>query len=327
MGQDWNALADRVLEGHRLSRDEALAVLRAPDDDLLFLMHAAFRVRKHHHGRDVRVHVLRNAKSGACPEDCGFCSQSVRFDSSVDRYSMQTADELVAGAQRAVRMGAVMYCMVTATRGPSAAELDAVCDAVRRIKAEFPKLGICTSLGLLKPGQAEELAGAGVNRYNHNLETSARFFPEIVGSHGFEDRVATVRYAKQAGLEACCGGILGMGETEEDRIDLAFALRELEVESVPVNFLNPRPGTPLGDRPRLTPQECLKALAMFRFVHPSRDVRISAGREVCLGTLQPLALYAANSFFTDGYLTTEGQGTHNDWVMIEQAGFVGAVAW
>jgi biotin synthase len=324
---DWNLLADRVLEGHRLSREEARAVLHAPDDDLLLLMHAAFRVRKHHHGREVRIHVLRNAKSGACPEDCGFCSQSVRFDTGVDRYAMQSADELVEGAHRAARMGAVMYCMVTATRGPSASELDAVCEAVRRIKAEYPTLGICTSLGLLEPGQADQLAGAGVDRYNHNLETSKRFFPEIVGSHAWEDRVATVRAAKDAGLEACCGGILGMGETEDDRIELAFALRELEVESVPVNFLNPRPGTPLGDRPRLTPQECLKSLAMFRLVHPSKDVRISAGREVCLGTLQPLALYAANSFFTNGYLTTEGQGTSNDWHMIEEAGFVGAVAW
>jgi biotin synthase len=319
---DWNALADSVLAGHRLTRDEAREVLSAPDDDLLLLMHAAFRVRKHHHGRDVRIHVLKNAKSGACPEDCGFCSQSVRFNTDVDRYSMQSADELVQGAQRAVRMGAVMYCMVTATRGPSTAELGTVCEAVRRIKAEFPKLGICTSLGLLKPGQAEELAEAGVN-----LETSPRFFPEIVSSHAWDDRVATVRYAKQAGLEACCGGILGMGEEEEDRIELAFALRELDVESVPVNFLNPRPGTPLGDQRRMTPQECLKALAMFRLVHPDKDVRISAGREVCLGTLQPLALYAANSFFTDGYLTTDGQGTHNDWVMIEEAGFVGALAW
>jgi biotin synthase len=324
---DWNALADRVLEGHRITRDEARAVLSAHDDDLLFLMHAAFRVRKHHHGREVRIHVLRNAKSGACPEDCGFCSQSVRFDSSVDRYSMQSVDELVEGAQRAVRMGAVMYCMVTATRGPSSAELGTVCEAVRRIKSEFPKLGICTSLGLLKPVQASELADAGVNRYNHNLETSPRFFSEIVTSHRWEDRVATVQSAREAGMEACCGGILGMGETPEDRIDLAFALRDLEVESVPVNFLNPRPGTPLGDRPQLGAVECLKALAMFRFVHPARDVRISAGREVCLGTLQPLALYAANSFFTNGYLTTEGQGTKNDWNMIEEAGFVGAVAW
>ncbi len=324
---DWNELADEVLNGHPITREEAAAVLDAPEDDLLLLMHAAFRVRRHHHGRNVRIHMLRNAKSGACPEDCGFCSQSVRFSSEVDRYAMQTAEELVEGAQRAVRAGAVMYCMVTATRGPSAPELDVVCDAVRRIKSEFPKLGICTSLGLLEPAQAEALAGAGVDRYNHNLETSARFFPEIVTSHAWDDRVATVRSAKAAGLEACCGGILGMGETAEDRIDLAFALRDLEVESVPVNFLNPRPGTPLGVRSKLKPVDCLKALAMFRFVHPSRDVRISAGREVCLGTLQPLALYAANSFFTNGYLTTEGQGSKSDWVMLEEAGFVGAVAW
>lgn len=300
-------------------------MLDAPDDDLLLIMHAAFQVRRHHHGREVRVHVLRNAKSGACPEDCSFCSQSVRHGADVERYGMETVEDLVAGAQRAVRMGAVTYCMVTATRGPSGPDIDTVCTAVRQIKAEFPKLGICTSLGLLQPGQATALREAGVDRYNHNLETSPRFFSEITSTHGFEDRVATVRSAKEAGMEACCGGIVGMGELREDRIDLAFALRELEVESVPVNFLNPRPGTPLGDRQRLSAPECLKTLAMFRMVHPDKDLRIAGGREVCLGSMQPMALYAANSFFTNGYLTTDGQGTANDWHMIEEAGFVGAV--
>lgn len=322
---NWNQLADRILEGHQISREEALDVVRAPDDDLLLILHAAFRVRSHHFGRQVKVHVLRNAKSGACPEDCGFCSQSVRFQSPVERYAMESVDELVDGARRAVKMGAVTYCMVTATRGPSSRELDTVTTAVKQIRNEFPALRLCTSLGMLGEGQAEALAEAGVNRYNHNLETSERFFPEIVSTHSWEDRANTIRSAKSAGMEACCGGIVGMGEGEEDRVDLALSLRELEVESVPVNFLDPRPGTPLSERRRLTPKEALKTLAMFRFVHPDVDVRVAGGREVCLGTLQPLALYAANSFFTNGYLTTEGQGTAQDWNMIVESGFEGAI--
>jgi biotin synthase len=191
---------------------------------------------------------------------------------------------------------------------------------VRRIKAEM-NINVCTSLGLLREGQAEQLAAAGVDRFNHNLEASRRFFPEICGTHSFEDRVRTVQRAKAAGMEACCGGIMGMGESEEDRVSLALELRALEVESIPVNFLDPRPGTPLGDRPRLSPHECLRTLAMFRFVNPSRDIRIAGGREVNLRHLQSLALYPANSLFCAGYLTTGGQGYEADMRMIEDAGF------
>lgn len=317
---DWTGLAGYVLDGAAVAADDALAILRSPDDELLPLLHAAFTLRSHHHGRDVRIHVLRNAKSGLCPEDCAFCSQSVSFHTDVERYQLQSADELVAGAREAHRMGAVKYCMVTSTRGPSQRDLDVICDAVRRIKAEL-NINICTSLGLLKDGQAEQLAAAGVTRFNHNLEASRRFFPEICSTHSYDDRVTTVQRAMAAGMEACCGGIMGMGETDEDRVALAFELRELEVESIPVNFLDPRPGTPLGGSPRLSPMDCLRALAMFRFVNPSRDIRIAGGREVNLRHLQPLALYPANSIFCNGYLTTPGQGYESDLRMIEDAGF------
>jgi biotin synthase len=217
-------------------------------------------------------------------------------------------------------MGAVKYCMVTSTRGPSQRELDVVCEAVRRIKAEV-NIRICTSLGLLREGQAEQLVAAGVDRFNHNLEASRRFFPEICTTHGFDDRVRTVQRARAAGMEACCGGIMGLGETEEDRVALALELRALEVESIPVNFLDPRPGTPLADQPRLSPHDCLRALAMMRFVNPSRDIRVAGGREVNLRQLQPLALYPANSLFCNGYLTTGGQGYETDLRMITDAGF------
>lgn len=317
---DWSGLAERALAGRPVTAEEALAILRSPDDELLSVLHAAFRLRARYHGRDVRIHVLRNAKSGLCPEDCAFCSQSVLHRSEVRRYPLQSVDELVAGAREAARMGAVKYCIVTSTRGPADRELEVICEAVRRIKREC-NIRICTSLGLLKDGQAERLAAAGVDRFNHNLETSRRFFPEICTTHGFDDRVATIRRVKAAGLEACCGGIMGMGESDEDRVALAFELRALEVESIPVNFLDPRPGTPLERAPRLTPQDCLRALAMMRFVNPSRDIRVAGGREVNLRSLQPLALYPANSLFCNGYLTTPGQGHAADLRMIEEAGF------
>lgn len=317
---DWNHLATQCLRGIAPSRKQALAVLDSDDDALLPVLQAAFRVRQHHHGRDVRVHVLKNAKSGLCPEDCSFCSQSVKFATGVDRYQLQSVEELVAGAREAAALGAVKYCMVTSTRGPSERELDVICEAVRRIKAELD-INVCTSLGLLKEGQAERLAAAGVRRFNHNLESSRAHFPEVCSTHSYDDRIATVRAAKAAGLEACCGGIMGMGETLEDRVQLAFELRALEVESIPVNFLDPRPGTPLGETPRLTPQDCLRALAMFRFVNPARDIRVAGGREVNLRHLQALALYPANSIFCNGYLTTPGQGPEADMRMIADAGF------
>jgi biotin synthase len=321
---NWNDLAERVLSGTAPTFDDAVAVLRSTDEELLAVLHAAFRLRHRYFGRDVRLHVLRNAKSGSCPEDCSFCSQSSKFETNVERYTMQSVDDLVAGAREAYRLGAVKYCMVTATRGPSARDLDVVCEAVRRIKAEMP-IRVCTSLGLLREGQAELLARAGVDRFNHNLESSRRFFPEVCSTHSFDDRVATVRSAKAAGMEACCGGIFGMGETDEDRAALAFELRALDVESIPVNFLDPRPGTPLGESERMSPADCLRVLAMFRFVNPSRDIRIAGGREVNLRHLQPLALYPANSMFSQGYLTTAGQGHESDLRMIEDLGFRVAV--
>jgi biotin synthase len=317
---DWNELADRVLAGAEPTRDEARAVLTADDGELLAVLHAAFRIRSHYHGRDVRLHVLRNAKSGMCRENCAFCSQAIGAYSGVERYRMQTVEELVDGARKAHEMKAVKYCMVTATRGPSEKELEVICEATRKIKSEM-EIKICTSLGLLKPAQAEQLAAAGVDRFNHNLEASRNYFPQVCQTHSFDDRVATIKAAKAAGMEACCGGIMGMGESVEDRLDLAFELRALGVESIPVNFLDPRPGTPLGHLTRLTPAECLKALCMFRFVNPSRDIRAAGGREVCLRGLQALALYPANSMFTEGYLTTGGQGYETDLALIADAGF------
>ncbi len=322
---NWQILAEKALRGESPSPDEALAILQSTDDELPAVLNAAFQVRLRHHGRAVNLHVLRNAKSGLCSEDCAFCSQSVLAESGVEKYRLQTAEEIIEGAREAVQCGAIKYCIVTSTRAPSAQELETVCRAVREIKKHY-QIHLCTSLGLLTDPQARTLAEAGVNRYNHNLETSRRYFPSICRTHTFDDRVATVRAARKAGLEACCGGIVGMGETLEDRVDWAFALRELEVEAIPVNFFDPRPGTALSHVARIQPADCLRALAMVRFINPEADIRVAGGREINLRHMQPLALLVANSIFTQGYLTTPGQGYAADLAMIEEAGFhVGAL--
>lgn len=317
---DWFLLEKKALGREGVSRADALAVLSAGPDGLSSALAAAFTVRRHHWGRGVNLHVLCNAKSGMCRENCAFCSQAIGAYSGVDRYGMMSVDELVAGAHAAHARDAVKYCMVTATRGPSEEELSVICEAARRIKNDI-NIHLCASLGLLTRDQARQLKEAGIDRFNHNLESSGRFYPEICQTHTWEDRVQTIRHAREAGMEACCGGIMGMGETLEDRVELAFALRELAVESIPVNFLDPRPGTPLMDRSRIDPVDALLSLCMFRMVNPSRDIRVAGGREVCLRSLQPLALYPANSMFTEGYLTTPGQGESRDLEMIRDAGF------
>jgi biotin synthase len=316
----WSDLSRRILDGGRLERPEGLAVLQSSDDALLAVLQAAFEIRRAHFGRGVSLHVIRNAKSGFCSEDCAYCSQSGKAETEIERHPLQTVESIVAGAREARKLKAIRYCIVTSGREPAEAELETVCAAAQQIKREGP-IQVCTSLGLLTPEQAGRLKAAGVDRYNHNLETSGRFYSSICTTHTYEDRVTTTRVAKTAGLELCCGGLIGMGETLEDRVDLALALRDADANSIPLNFLDPRPGTAMEGRPRISAMDALRALALFRFANPDRELRVAGGREACLGPMQALALYPANSMFTVGYLTTAGQGHSADLAMIEAAGF------
>ncbi len=316
----WHALADRVLDGHRLAREEALEVLASPDEELLDLLAAAFRVRQRHFGRRVQLYFLMNAKSGLCPEDCGYCSQSKVSEAEIPKYKLLSREKLLDGARIAKERGAKTYCIVISARGPSEREMKAVTTIVPEIKAEYD-LDICACLGLLTPEQAQELKACGVNRVNHNLNTSEGFYSEICTTHTYQDRVDTLRAVREAGMEMCSGGIIGMGEKHGDVVDMAMELRELGVQSIPVNFLNPIEGTPLEGADRLNPRYCLKVLAMFRLACPDREIRIAGGRELHLGSLQPLGLYAANSIFVGDYLTTEGQPPEADYRMIEELGF------
>ena len=317
---EYRERARKVLDGERLTGAEALEILSSSDDEILALLDGAFLIRRHYFNRDVTIHVIQNAKSGLCSEDCAFCSQAGKAHTDAPNYALQTVAELLAGAREAHQLKALRYCVVTSGREPSTRDLDIICEAVEQIKREVP-LQICTSLGLLKPEQAQRLKEAGVDRFNHNLESSERFYPEICTTHSYAARRETAAVVKAAGMELCSGGLIGMGESPEDRVELAFALREADADSIPLNFLDPRPGTGLETLSRLTPSECLKTLAMFRFVNPDREIRIAGGREVCLGPMQVLSLYAANSIFTTGYLTTPGQGYEQDMNMIGKAGF------
>jgi biotin synthase len=270
----------------------------------------------------VKLNFLINAKSGHCPEDCAYCSQSIVSTAKIDRYQLISKDEIVAQAERAVELRASTCCIVISARGPSKRELNGVTEAVREIKERHPALKLCACLGLVDDAQAAELADAGVERYNHNLNTSADFYDSICSTHGHADRVETVQTVARAGMSPCSGVIVGMGETAEQLVDACFALRDVGAESIPVNFLLPIVGTPLEAQPeRLDPRFCLKVLAMFRLVCPDREIRLSAGREVHLRSLQPLGLYAANAIFAADYLTEPGQPAEEDWRMIEDLGF------
>lgn len=316
----WDNLASAVLDGHRLTAAEGMELLALSDLELPALLAATYRVRHRYWGNEVQLYCLRNAKSGLCPEDCGYCSQSKISDAEIPKYRFNDEETLLASARQAAQTKARTFCIVASGRGPSERELEHVIRVVERIKSELP-LNICCCLGLLRPDQAERLAAAGVDRVNHNLNTSRRYYPEICSTHTYDDRLATLQAVRSAGMELCSGGIVGMGEELADVVEMALAVRDLGVESIPVNFLHPIDGTPLANVREVTPRYCLKVLCLFRLANPAAEIRIAGGRELHLGWLQPQGLYAANSLFVSDYLTTKGQTPEDDFKMIEDLGF------
>lgn len=317
---EWSSLANRSLNGECLTMEEGLAVLEASDDEVLPLMQAAFQVRQYFYGKKVKLNMIINAKSGFCPEDCGYCSQSIVSTAPIQKYSLLDKETLLAGAHEAMARKAGTYCIVASGKGPTNKELDQVVEAVKEIRETMP-LKICACLGILKDGQAERLAEAGVHRYNHNLNTSRANYPSITTTHTYDQRIETVEKVKAYGMSPCSGVIIGMGESNQEIVEMAFALRKLDADSIPINFLNAIPGTPLEGAGRTPAMKALKVLALFRFICPSKEIRVAGGREINLRTLQPLSLYAANSLFVGDYLTTAGQEISNDHQMIEDLGF------
>ncbi|MBG9451657.1 biotin synthase BioB [Cytobacillus firmus] len=317
---DYRRLALNVLEGHELTDSEAMSILNCPDDELLDLLHSAYKIRHHHYGNKVKLNMIINTKSGLCPENCGYCSQSSISTAPIEKYRMMDKDSIIQGAKQAQQLNVGTYCIVASGRGPSNKEINEVVSAVKEIKDHY-NMKVCACLGLLKPEQAEKLKEAGVDRYNHNINTSENHHENITTSHTYRDRVNTVQLIKEAGISPCSGVIIGMKETKEDVIAMARSLKVLDADSIPVNFLHAIDGTPLEGTDELNPRYCLKVLCLMRFINPSKEIRISGGREVNLRSLQPLGLYPANSIFVGDYLTTAGQESTADHKMLKDLGF------
>ncbi|MFA8438854.1 biotin synthase BioB [Pueribacillus sp. YX66] len=317
---NWDQFARKALKNERITKEEGLQILNARNEEILSLMQSAYKVRYHYFGNKVKLNMIINAKSGLCPEDCGYCSQSITANTRIEKYTLLEKDVLLKGAEEAMKRQASTYCIVMSGRGATNREIDQIVDAVKEIKNEMP-LKICACLGILSQEKVDRLKDAGVDRYNHNINTSKTHHDQITTTHTYDDRVNTVENVKIAGISPCSGVIVGMGETDSEVYEMAKELRQLSVDSIPVNFLHSIPGTKLENMDELTPLYCLKVLALFRFMNPDKEIRISGGREMNLRSLQGMGLYAANSIFVGDYLTTEGQEFSSDYQMIEDLGF------
>lgn len=307
-----------------ISRDDARTIIGDASIPLLPLIHTAGLVRRHFYGDRVQVHVLNNVQNGACPEDCGYCGQAKTSDAPIQAYTLKPRDEIISEAQRAKDAGAFRYCMVLSGTGPSDADIEHMSACIREVKERFG-LETCLSSGILDEAKAQQLKEAGLDRLNHNLNTSRDHYTEICTTHTYQDRVDTLNAARGAGLSLCTGLIVGMGESHEDLLDVAFELRAVRAESIPVNLLIPIPGAkitdPVCEGQALTPEFCLRVLCMMRLANPDSEVRIAAGREHHLRSMQALALEPCSSLFVDGYLLTKGAAPIETLHLIRDAGF------
>jgi biotin synthase len=312
------AAGDALLDDRRpLSLDELVLLAGLPDDAVPALASIAHEVRLAWCGPEVEVEGILSAKTGGCPEDCNFCSQSAQFDTPVKATPFLDADEIIQAARETAELGATEFCIVLAVRGPNPIVMDQLVRIAPLVR-ERTGLNVAVSAGILTRSQAERLAAAGVHRYNHNLETSRSFFPEIVSTHTWEERFDTGTLVREVGMELCCGVLLGMGETVAQRIELLGQLRDAAPVEVPINFLNPRPGTPLGDRPLVEPLEAIRWIALFRLALPDVILRYAGGREVTLRELQSLGMTAGiNALIVGNYLTTLGRSPADDLQMLD----------
>jgi len=320
MADLYTELAQRALRDEAPSQAACAALIDSPDVELLSLVQAAFAPRLHYFGRKVMVHVLNNAQNGLCPEDCGYCAQNKDSQAEIRKYAMKSDEELLAAAELAAKAGASRYCMAISGRGPSVQRARQLAGIVRKIKDRYP-IEICISGGLLGDEHAQILAEAGLDRFNHNLNTSEAHYDKICTTHTYQDRIDTLNALKRNGIEPCSGLIIGMGEQTGDIVDVAFALRRLEVPSIPMNFLIPIDGNQVVSDGSLTPERCLRAICMMRLVNPRAELRLAGGREGHLRALGALALWPANSLFVEGYLTTRGDAVRATYQMIHDAGF------
>ncbi len=312
-------LSQKSIAGDILEKNIADTILTSREVELLPLLNSAYQVRQQFCGNEVKIHIINNAQNGHCAEDCHYCAQAKSSTADIEEYPLKPEAEILAEAKRAYESGAYRYCMVFAGRGPSERRVEHLAQLIRKIKAQYP-IKICVSTGLLDAKKAQILKDAGLDRLNHNLNTSRRHYPKICTTHTYEDRLKTLHAATIAGIEICSGVIAGMGEQHEDIIEVAYTLRELNSPSIPVNFFIPIPGNRLTHSD-LTPEYCLRILCLYRFLNPKAEIRVAAGREIHLRSMEVMALYPANSLFMDGYLNTKGTDQKRTLQMIKDAGF------
>jgi biotin synthase len=312
------ARAQVLADGAGLDEEGILEVLRLPDEALPELLQVAHDVRMKWCGPEVEVEGIVSLKTGGCPEDCHFCSQSGLFTSPV-RAVWLDIPSLVEAAKQTAATGATEFCIVAAVRGPDARLMAQMREGVKAIK-EAVDIQVAASLGMLTQEQVNELVAMGVHRYNHNLETCRSYFPNVVTTHSWEERWGTLKMVRDSGMEVCCGGILGLGETVEQRAEFAAQLAELDPHEVPLNFLNPRPGTPLGDRPVVEGKDALRAIAAFRLAMPRTILRYAGGREITLGDLgtRDGLLGGINAVIVGNYLTTLGRPATSDLELLQE---------
>lgn len=321
MRKHIDTIADRIIDGGAITGREALEMAALSDSGLFPLFVAANRIKEHFVGGKVFLCSIINAKSGRCPENCSFCAQSAHHRTDAPVYPLVDEERMVACAHEAEKNGSSCYGIITSgTSIKTGEELDRILRAVRRIRSETGIAPSC-SLGIIDRETATVLKEAGVETYHHNLETARSFFPNVCTTHDYEEDVETVRVAKQAGLKVCCGGIFGLGETAAQRVEMAMTLRELEVDSVPLNFLNPIDGTRLAGAAHITPMECLATIALFRLILPARRISVCGGREKNLRDLQSWMFFAgASGTMIGNYLTTTGREPEQDWQMLRDLG-------
>ena len=320
MSIDYERWTQIALNGDDFPREDALTILMEANMDILRLAAAAGDVRMATFGKKVKIHQINNIQNGLCPEDCGYCGQSKVSNASIKKYPMKDEDAIVQEAHEAKASGVYRYCMVASGRGPTEKQARYLTHVIKRINDEV-RIKTCLCVGLVDLEKAKMFKEAGLDRLNHNLNTSEKHTPKIVSTHTYQDRVDTVKAANAAGLDTCSGMIVGMGEWDQDILDVAYTLRRMKVPSIPINFLVPIKGNPIYDFNQLTPERCLRILCLFRFVNPTAEIRMAGGREGHLRGLQALALYPANSLFVDGYLVSRGAEKNTVYQMIEDAGF------
>ncbi|MBN1126335.1 MAG: biotin synthase BioB [Sedimentisphaerales bacterium] len=313
--------AQQILDGTDLDRSQIEMLHQQSKDAFDDLLYHANRIRECFFGNKIRVCSIVPGRLGGCDQDCAFCAQSVRYDTHIDKKAQTLTDQQILSAAAEARKNNVPNLgIVYSGRAITEKELTRLESLIRHIHTEYG-IGVCASLGIINTDQALRLVAAGVTRYNHNLETSERHFGKIVSTHTYADRIRTVEVARKAGLGVCCGGIFGIGENESDRIDMALELRRLGVDTVPMNFLHPIPGTPLGDSQKRSPREILRIIALYRFILPKIHLKVAGGRVLNLRDLQSWIFYAGcTSILTGNYLTTAGREAKDDLQMLEDLG-------